>query len=265
MVRDENQGPLGIIPGAYHGCDGVQADTAALMRRLRSPLLRGALWMQTPPLEHPKLHLVPLGPSRAALAALRRAPPAPPPLDAQRRVLYYVNHSPTPTREATLSAVQSNFNGSLHNRFCAHPARGKTDCPDRRSRVCEKHYSGVPFCKLSPDEYVAGLHGAAFVASPPGMGEDCFRHYEAMLAGAVPVVRRSLSYAVLKGLQHLPTDSWSHVTPRWLREQQRAAVSAPARTAGRSDASLERLTRGFWTRLVDGLRYGNGTAATYRS
>ncbi len=30
-----------------------------------------------------------------------------------------------------------------------------------------------------------------FVLSPPGFGEDCYRTWEAVLLGAVPIVRRS--------------------------------------------------------------------------
>lgn len=76
----------------------------------------GLLCRHAPPLAHPKIFLVPLGPSTAFVHALLRDPPpaaAPPhaptsrlvPLAEGRATLYYVNHAPTPARVAILEQV----------------------------------------------------------------------------------------------------------------------------------------------------------------
>jgi hypothetical protein len=41
---------------------------------------------------------------------------------------------------------------------------------------------------MNPAEYHKALTESHLCLSPPGMGWDCFRHYEAMLAGSVPLM-----------------------------------------------------------------------------
>ena len=42
--------------------------------------------------------------------------------------------------------------------------------------------------RLTREEYLENLAAARLCLSPPGMGWDCWRHYEAMLAGSVPLM-----------------------------------------------------------------------------
>ena len=44
---------------------------------------------------------------------------------------------------------------------------------------------------LTQVEYWKDLKRSKFVLSPPGRGEDCFRTWEAILFGAIPIVRNS--------------------------------------------------------------------------
>jgi hypothetical protein len=69
------------------------------------------------------------------------------------------------------------------------------------------------------------LHGEfAFEISPHGNGLDCFRTWEALLLGTIPIVRRSALEPLFRG-EELPVvivDAWTEVTPanlaRWRAE-----------------------------------------------
>jgi hypothetical protein len=58
------------------------------------------------------------------------------------------------------------------------------------------------------------LHSYGFVASPPGAGVDCFRTWEALYLGVVPIVKRSAFYDLFPGLPVLLLDDWNEIT-RW--------------------------------------------------
>jgi hypothetical protein len=71
------------------------------------------------------------------------------------------------------------------------------------------------------------LHGEfAFEVSPHGNGLDCFRTWEALLLGTIPIVRRSTLEPLFRA-EALPVaivDSWTEVTAsnlsRWREELQ---------------------------------------------
>jgi hypothetical protein len=58
--------------------------------------------------------------------------------------------------------------------------------------------------RLSRQEYLRCLAASCLTLSPPGMGWDCWRHYEAMLAGSVPL----MTYPTI--LQHCPGIEGEH-------------------------------------------------------
>ena len=87
------------------------------------------------------------------------------------------------------------------------------------------------------------LHaGFAFEVSPRGHGLDCFRTWEALLLGTIPIVRRS-PLDPLYAEEEFPVvivDDWTEVTPvnlaRWQRERQEGFTPDLER----------RLTAGHW-------------------
>jgi len=87
--------------------------------------------------------------------------------------------------------------------------------------------------------YYNGLAHAKFVASPMGHGRDCYRTWEALALGAIPVMLSSnssqLDRAKYEGLPVLWVDRWEVVTPdfleaAWVSTRRRAR--APAGGAG---------------------------------
>ena len=56
-----------------------------------------------------------------------------------------------------------------------------------------------------------------FVVSPEGNGIDCHRHYEALLAGCIPIMERNaLIEEKYRGCPILYTDDYSEITPTYL-------------------------------------------------
>ncbi len=66
--------------------------------------------------------------------------------------------------------------------------------------------------RVSTEDYLAAIQSHAFVISPPGHGPDCYRHWEAMYLGTVPIVERSTSMDSFDGFPMLVVDHWSDVT-----------------------------------------------------
>jgi hypothetical protein len=63
-----------------------------------------------------------------------------------------------------------------------------------------------------------------FVLSPPGLGLDCYRTWEAITLGCVPVLKRS---ALTSQFAHLPViiiDAWEELTMEMLDEQYNVLI-----------------------------------------
>ena len=71
--------------------------------------------------------------------------------------------------------------------------------------------------KMSVREYLHALGKHRFVLSPRGNGLDAHRTWEALLVGAIPVVRSSALNPLYEGLPVLVVREWSHVTPELLK------------------------------------------------
>lgn len=79
--------------------------------------------------------------------------------------------------------------------------------------------------------YVAQLGRSQFVLSPPGCGWDCYRTYEALAMGAIPIVLRHPPQTdVCEALPVLLVDSWAEVTPERLATEWAARTEAPMPT-----------------------------------
>ena len=65
--------------------------------------------------------------------------------------------------------------------------------------------------------YFQDLPSYKFVVSPEGNGIDCHRHYEALMAGCIPIIERNpLVEAKYAGCPVLWTDDYSEITPEYL-------------------------------------------------
>ena len=58
-----------------------------------------------------------------------------------------------------------------------------------------------------------------FVLSPAGYGPDCYRTWEALLVGSIPIVKKSQLDPLFEGLPVLIVDSWSDITEEFLHKK----------------------------------------------
>ena len=75
---------------------------------------------------------------------------------------------------------------------------------------------------IEADKYFTVLPNYKFVISPEGNGIDCHRHYEALMAGCIPIMEdNSLIREKYKGCPILFTKDYSEITPRYLEQKYR--------------------------------------------
>jgi len=88
---------------------------------------------------------------------------------------------------------------------------------NRRTILATLQANGIQNTPLSPDVYFDTLPLYKFVISPEGNGIDCHRHYEALLAGCIPVIERNpVIEEKYKGCPILYTNDYSEITPAYL-------------------------------------------------
>lgn len=77
--------------------------------------------------------------------------------------------------------------------------------------------NGILNQSLSPTDYFRTLSDYKFVISPEGNGIDCHRHYEALIAGCIPIVENHPGIAEkYRGCPVLFTDDYSEITEEYL-------------------------------------------------
>ena len=165
---------------------------------------------------HPKLHHVPLGLPRALSPHLEREAAWVNAKRGPRSSEIYVNHKPRPYRERILGHLRRALGQALPNA-----------------------YAGKAALRSGTQTYVGDLFRHAIVLSPPGSGVDCYRHYEALLCGAVPLLEYSpLAVELLSGLPYIMVRSWAEVSAPFL---ERELAQLKTRTF-----DWRRLTRAYW-------------------
>lgn len=86
--------------------------------------------------------------------------------------------------------------------------------------------------RVSPEDNWRWLKRSKFVASPWGAGPDCHRTYEALAAGAIPVVKRHPGLDPLfAGEPIVVVDKWSELTPALLDHKQTVLFPNRSRVA----------------------------------
>ncbi|KAJ3206021.1 hypothetical protein HDU82_004822 [Entophlyctis luteolus] len=79
---------------------------------------------------------------------------------------------------------------------------------------------------LTPYEfYTSVLAKSRFVVSPHGAGLDCYRTYEALFMGAIPIVKTSTLDSMFKDLPVLIVEDWVQLTVTLLEETERVFLS----------------------------------------
>lgn len=107
-------------------------------------------------------------------------------------------------------------------------------------------FAPQPWCVVSRvksiSSYLQDLSISKFVLSPRGNGLDCHRTWEALLMGAIPIVRSSSLDALFSDLPVLIVENWEMVTETYLEEQYRLLKQ--------KKPNLDKLFIEYWLKLI---------------
>lgn len=95
-------------------------------------------------------------------------------------------------------------------------------------------------------QYLPEMATFKFVLSPHGAGFDCYRTWEALMLGCIPVVKKSCLDGLYEGLPVLIVDDWSEATKEFL-EQKYVEM---AQKMVRNEYCLEKLTIDYWAKVI---------------
>ena len=145
--------------------------------------------------------------------------------------------------------------------------------PNRDSFLNTLDANGIPNTSLASSDYFRELPNYKFVVSPEGNGVDCHRHYEALMAGCIPIIEDNpLVRDKYEGCPVLWTRDYSEIVPGYLEmmyakmvdqpyDFSRLFMSAYPQSAQReildsSDAWLLTLTGKRWYNYRNGIQNG---------
>lgn len=98
-----------------------------------------------------------------------------------------------------------------------------TDWRNPERKKIRDHFLASAFCNNgSPcrfNQYIKETAHHKFTISPPGLGPDCYRIYESLLVGTIPVVQHSYMDYMYEGLPVLFIDNWDEVTEEFLHKK----------------------------------------------
>ncbi len=90
---------------------------------------------------------------------------------------------------------------------------------NRRSILATLERNKIPNQVIHHTQYFDKLPSYKFIISPEGNGIDCHRHYEALMAGCVPIMEKNpLTEEKYKGCPILWTTDYSEITPEYLEK-----------------------------------------------
>jgi len=115
--------------------------------------------------------------------------------------------------------------------------------PDERTYVLN-HFSSKKFCTTASrkphSDYLIDMSQHKFVLSPRGNGLDCFRTWEALFMGSIPIVRSSTLNGMYKDLPVVIVQSWEEVTEEFLEKKYQEIKSKM------SSYNFEKLYIPYW-------------------
>ncbi len=96
-------------------------------------------------------------------------------------------------------------------------ARRRPSGINRKSILATLEKNGIKNKYLPEDRYFRTLPTYKFIISPEGNGIDCHRHYEALMAGCIPIVEDNIGIRKkYEGCPVLYTKNYSEITTEYL-------------------------------------------------
>jgi len=118
--------------------------------------------------------------------------------------------------------------------------------PDERQDVYDL-FSQKNYCftssRVSLSEYLHHIKSSVFILSPRGNGLDCFRTWEAMLMGSIPIVTTSFLDPLFEDLPVVIIDSWQNINKELLLKKFNELKN--------KSFSFEKLFMGYWQKEIN--------------
>lgn len=97
-------------------------------------------------------------------------------------------------------------------------------------------------------EYFEEMANYAFTLSPRGLGIDCYRTWEALLVGSIPIVKSSWLDSIYQDLPVLIINDWKELTEEFLLQKYKELTTR--------EYSLEKLSIDYWAFKIASIREG---------
>ena len=133
---------------------------------------------------------------------------------------------------------------------------------NRRSILNTLYNNGISNISLDHSTYFNTLPSYKFVISPEGNGIDCHRHYEALMAGCIPIIEHNaLIKEKYKGCPILYTSDYSEITPEYLETKYTEMIntqydfsSLSLSTYDKETQDLIKASGNFWLQRINETR-----------
>lgn len=141
--------------------------------------------------KHPKLHLIPIG----------------------------IANSYWPFGKVEILNAAMQKKSSIEKRHLIYLNFYKEDTRESRIPI-ENLFKNKPWAYIRANrpwnEYLEDIASSLFVLSPHGNGLDCYRTWEALLMGSIPVVKTSSLDPLYEDLPVVIVQEWEHITEEFL-------------------------------------------------
>jgi hypothetical protein len=125
--------------------------------------------------------------------------------------------------------------------------------------------NGIGNKLTDPKSYYESLSSYKFIVSPEGNGIDCHRHYEALIAGCIPIVENNNHIKSIYGdCPILYTNDYSEITPEYLDKKYAEMMDKTYDFSKLFISSYPLVVKhqihqnsAFWTRLVRPIKKKN--------
>lgn len=173
------------------------------------------------PILHPKFYAIPLG-----VWANHRTYQSERKLNARLAKL---------RKQKKSSLVYANFSE------WTHPERSELVKLLKETGLASHTDAKLPFL-----DYLDEMGECAFSLSPRGLGIDCYRTWEALLVGSIPIVKRSYLDPIFQGLPVLIIDDWQELSREFLLKKHREIKD--------QDYDLSKLYIEYWKNVITQVR-----------
>jgi hypothetical protein len=174
------------------------------------------------PQTHPKFHPIPIGVVQE------------PDNYSEREYLNeYFRYLRTHAKKKHLVFMNFAFNNAKEDRLIVRDLfKNRSYC--KRGKRVGFHY------------YLAEMAECTFTLSPIGMGPDCYRTWEALYVGSIPIVKTCHLDPFYEGLPVLIVDDWNQINEEFLQREYKRITS--------KKYSMERLYMPYWLNQIDAVR-----------